>query len=330
MQPKVAPSAVDLIHNSPCVELSRLIANTPGVSGRIVAKAEFLSPGLSKKDRIARQMMEDAKEEGRLKPGQTVLELTSGNTGTGLAIVCAVMGHPFIAVMSKGNSIERAKMMQALGAEVILVDQTPNSVPGQVSGADLQLVIEAAERICAERGAFRADQFRLPGNFRAHFLHTGPELVSQTNGAIDAFCDFVGSGGTFRGVAAYLKQHTAAKCYIVEPAGAALLREGATGQKFTSGPHRIQGGGYNMSAEELHISDAHVDGYITVTDEEAIQTARRLAREEGLLVGFSAGANVAAALQLLRGPLKGRTVACLLCDSGMKYLSTDLYHVSSL
>src|SRR5262245_50014171 len=152
-------------------------------------------------------MIEEAEAEGKLKPGQTVVELTSGNTGTGLSIVCAVKGYPFVAVMSKGNSTERARMMKAFGAEVVLVDQLPGSQPGQVSGGDLALVEEAAQRITKERNAFRADQFHLPGSSRAHFLHTVPEILRQADGKIDAFCDFVGTGSSFGGCAAAFKEH---------------------------------------------------------------------------------------------------------------------------
>src|SRR5438309_10455879 len=148
------PSAVEAIGRTPLVELSRL---TRGRGGRLLAKLEYLNPGFSKKDRIARQIVEDAEADGTLAPGHTVVELTSGNTGTGLAIVCAVKGHPFVAVMSRGNSPERARMMSALGAEVILVPQLPESQPGQVSGGDLALVEQVAQRIVAERSAFRAN-----------------------------------------------------------------------------------------------------------------------------------------------------------------------------
>src|SRR5262249_15574561 len=177
-------SVVDVIGGTPLVELSRITRN---LDGRIFAKLEYLNPGFSKKDRIARQMIEEAEVDGRLSPGQTVVELTSGNTGTGLAIVCAVKGYPFVAVMSKGNSVERARMMRALGAEVVLVDQLPGSTPGQVSGGDLERVEQEARRIVRERGAFRADQFNLLGNFRAHFQHTAPEILAQSEGKIDAF-----------------------------------------------------------------------------------------------------------------------------------------------
>ena len=164
-------SVLGAIGNTPLVELSRL---TRGLEGRILAKLEYLNPGFSKKDRIALQMIEEAEAEGRLQPGQTVVELTSGNTGTGLSIVCAVKGYPFVAVMSKGNSMERARMMKAFGAEVILIDQLPASKPGQVSGGDLALVEQAAQRITRERNAFRADQFHLESSARGHYLHTVP------------------------------------------------------------------------------------------------------------------------------------------------------------
>src|SRR5512147_1831941 len=147
----VLPSVLDAIGETPLVDLSRI---TRGIEGRILAKLEYLNPGFSKKDRIARQIVEDAEADGSLRPGQTVVELTSGNTGTGLAIVCAVKGYPFVAVMSRGNSPERARMMRALGAEVVLVEQLPESVPGQVSGGDLALVERETQRLVRERQAF--------------------------------------------------------------------------------------------------------------------------------------------------------------------------------
>jgi cysteine synthase A len=317
-QGKPFASALEAIGDTPLVELSRI---TRGLDGRILAKLEYLNPGLSKKDRVALQIIEDAEADGTLGPGQTVVELTSGNTGTGLAIVCAVKGRPFVAVMSRGNSAERARMMSALGAEVVLVDQLSDSKPGQVSGGDLDLVEGATQRIVAERRAFRADQFRLPGSMRAHYLHTGPEMLRQSSGRLDAFCDFVGTGGSFAGCAAAFKEHDPRiQCYVVEPEGAAIL----AGEPSTRPNHRIQGGGYSMSVLPL-LRREHVDGYLQVSDSEAIETARRLAREEGLFAGFSSGANVAAALELLRTSQRGKTIAVLLCDSGLKYLSTDLW-----
>ena len=311
-------SVIEAIGETPVVELSRL---TRGLEGRILAKLEYLNPGFSKKDRIARQIIEDAEAAGLLTAGATVVELTSGNTGTGLAIVCGIKGYRFVAVMSRGNSMERARMMSALGAEVVLVDQMPGSVPGQVSGGDLALVEEAAQRITAERGAFRADQFRQPGNFRAHYLHTGPEFMRQSAGTFQVFCDFAGTGGSFAGCAAAFKEHDPAiRCFVVEPEGAAVL----AGEPAANPGHRIQGGGYAMADLPL-LRPEHIDGYLKVSDEEAIRAARRLAREEGIFAGFSSGANVAAALRLLSTTHRGKTVAVLINDSGLKYLSTDLW-----
>jgi cysteine synthase len=312
------PSTIETIGNTTLVELSRL---TRGMDGRILAKMEYLNPGFSKKDRIARQIIEDAEAEGVLQPGQTIVELTSGNTGTGLAIVCGVKGYHFVAVMSRGNSMERARMMSALGAEVVLVDQLPGSQLGQVSGGDLALVEQVAQRIVFERKAFRADQFRLAGNFRAHYLHTGPEILRQSGGTIAAFCDFSGTGGSFAGCAAAFKEfNPEIKCFVIEPAGAAVL----SGEPLTYPNHRIQGGGYSMT-DLPQLRPEHIDGYLQVTDDEAVQIARRLAREEGVFAGFSSGANVAAALRLLETSFRGQSIAVLLCDSGLKYLSTDLW-----
>jgi cysteine synthase A len=297
------PSAVEAIGRTPLVELSRLAR---GTGGRILAKLEYLNPGLSKKDRIARQIVEDAEADGSLAPGQTVVELTSGNTGTGLAIVCAVKGHPFVAVMSRGNSEERARMMRALGAQVVLVDQAPESRPGEVSGRDLELVEAEAQRIARERSAFRVDQFRHAGNFRAHYLHTGPEILEQTGGAFDAFCDFAGTGGTFAGcAAAFRERNPAISCYLVEP---------------DNPRHRIQGGGYSMPDLPM-LGRARPDGVLVVSDAEAIEAARLLARQEGIFAGFSTGANIAAALRVAAG----KTVVTIVNDSGLKYLSTDLW-----
>ncbi len=309
----------EAIGNTPLVALDSI---TRGLQGRILAKLEMLNPGFSKKDRPALQIIDDAEADGRLQSGQTVVELTSGNMGTGLAIVCGNRGYPFVAVMSKGNSAERARMMTALGAEVILVDQLPGSVQGQVSGGDLQCVEEVAERITRERHAFRADQFKLMGNLKSHYLHTGPELWSQSGGSISAFCDFVGSGGNYAGVAMYLKEQDAnIQCYVVEPEGAAA----ASGQVVTRPDHPIQGGGYSMAELEF-LRDVPVDGYLEVNGEEARDATRRLAREAGIFAGFSSGANLAAALKLLKGPLAGHTIGIMVCDSGLKYLSTDLWN----
>lgn len=315
---QVRTSVTEAIGNTPLVDLQRI---TRHLDGRILMKLEYLNPGSSKKDRAALRIIEEAEKTGTLSPGQTVLELTSGNMGTGLAIVCAVKGYPFIAVMSAGNSPERARMMRALGAEVILVPQCPGSRAGEVSGDDLQLVDEEATRLAKDRNAFRADQFGHLGNRIAHFDGTGNEIWKQSGGCITAFCDFAGSGGTFAGCAEFFKeQNPDIQCFIVEPKGAAALGGGTV----TTPEHPIQGGGYSM-AGLAQLDNVVPDGYLVVSSEEATDCARRLASEEGIFAGYSTGANLAAALQLLKGPLPGATIAIVACDSGMKYLSTDLW-----
>lgn len=313
----VGASVLDAIGRTPLVELSRIARD---LDGRILAKLDYLNPGGSKKDRIALRMIRDAEASGELAPGQPVVELTSGNTGTGLAIVCAVTGHPFVAVMSAGNSAERAQMMRALGAEVILVGQQEGSRDGHVSGDDLALVEAVASRTAREREAYRADQFHLVGNAAAH-EETAAEIWEQSGGEVDAVCEFVGTGGTLAGMARFLKaRDPSIACYAVEPAGAAVLG----GEPLTEPGHRIQGGGYSMPKLAL-LDVASVDGYLQVTDADAIDTARRLAREEGIFAGFSSGAVVRAAADLLAGPRAGSSIAVVLADSGMKYLSTDLW-----
>jgi len=224
-------------------------------------------------------------------------------------------------VMSKGNSPERARMMRALGAEVVLVDQASDSVPGQVSGEDLALVEAEAQRVTVQRGAFRADQFAHPGNAEAHFRTTGPELWADSGASLTAFADFAGSGGTYGGTIRALKQaNPSLHGYVVEPDGAAVL----AGQRAAHPGHPIQGGGYAMA--ELALLDPQlVDGYLSVSGSRAQDIARSLAREEGIFAGYSAGANVAAALDLLAGPEAGGCIAVIICDSGLKYLSTDLW-----
>jgi cysteine synthase A len=312
------PSAIETIGRTPLVALDRICA---GRDGRVLAKLEFMNPGFSKKDRAAREIIEAAEDDGSLAPGQTVVELTSGNMGTGLAIVCAIKGYPFVAVMSRGNSIERARMMEALGAEVVLVDQLPESKPGQVSGGDLALVEATTQRIVLERDAFRAGQFSHRGNPDAHYRHTGPEIWRQSDAGVTHFCDFAGSGGSFAGITRYLKQQDPEiGCYLVEPEGAAVL----AGESPRQPDHPIQGGGYSMP-ELAFLDDVPVDGCLRVSGQQARDAARLLARREGIFGGYSAGANLAAALQLLDGPARGGTVAILVCDSGLKYLSTDLW-----
>ena len=314
-------SILDVIGNTPSVWLDRLVQSRE-LNGRILAKLDYLNPGFSKKDRAALGIIRAALADGNLHPGQPVVELTSGNMGTGLAIVCAQLGHPFIAVMSRGNSPERARMMSALGAEVVLVDQAPGSRVGEVSGEDLARVEETAQRLTAERGAFRADQFNHPGNAHAHFETTGPELWSDSQGTLTAFADFAGSGGSFGGIIQALKRENPnLRGFVVEPEHAAVL----SGQAVSNPAHPIQGGGYAMQ-DLSQLRNAPVDGYLTVSGDTAREATRALALEEGIFAGFSSGANVAAALKLLDGPEQGGVVGILICDSGLKYLSTDLWN----
>ena len=320
MQEQPLNSVLDAMQHTPLVRLDRLTC-AYGVEGTILAKLDYLLPGSSKKDRAAKGVIEAAEASGQLHKGQTVVELTSGNMGTGLAIVCALKGYPFVAVMSQGNSPERARMMRALGAEVVLVAQSAGAVPGQVSGRDLALVEQIAQKVTGERGAFRADQFTLAGNWQAHFKTTGPEIYTQSGGQLSGFVDFIGSGGTYTGVTKALKQRDPEiKCYIVEPEGAAIL----AGHPITTTAHPIQGGGYAIENLDF-LADTPVDGYVQVSDAYVTSVTRDLATREGIFGGFSGGANVAAALQLLRHEMRGKTIAAVICDSGLKYLSTNLY-----
>ena len=238
-------------------------------------------------------MIEDAEAQGLLRPGQTVVELTSGNTGTGLAIVCAVKGYRFVAVMSGGNSVERARMMRGAGGRGGAGGPVPGvHARGKCPGGTWPGWSRRPSAWCAERSAFRADQFRLAGNFRAHYLHTGPEILEQAGCAIDGFCDFAGTGGSFAGCAAAFKERDpATRCYLVEPEGAAALSGGAV----THPSHPIQGGGYAMAEPEL---PGPRPGRRLPPGERRRGHRHRagLARTEGIFAGFSSGANVAAAL----------------------------------
>lgn len=317
---KLIENIYEAIGETPMLRLSRITKHY-GAEGNIFAKLEYLNPGFSKKDRPALHMIEEAEASGELKPGQTVIELTSGNTGTGLSIVCQAKGHPFIACMSEGNSLERARMMRALGAEVIIVPQAENSVKGQVSGEDLKLVEEMTVKLTRERNAFRADQFNLDSSYRVHLVHTAVEMLKQSDGKIDCFVDIVGSGGTFAGCAEKFKEYNKnIRCYIVEPANAAVY---AGKSLINEGRHKIQGCGYAMDLSK--VNKKLIDGYIQVTDEAVIQMTRDLAKLEGTFVGYSSGANVYAAIQLLKGKEKGKNIVLTLNDSGLKYLSTDLF-----
>ena len=314
----ICDSVLDAIGDTPLIDLRRLV---PANTGRILAKLELQNPGGSKKDRAALRIITEARESGQLLPGQPIVEMTSGNMGAGLAVVAAVLGHPFHAVMSRGNSPERAAMMSALGAHVHLVEQSPGAQPGEVGRGDVELVRRESVHIADQVGAFFVDQFNRPGNSNGHYFGTAAEIWQQTEGKFDAFCDFVGSGGSFAGCARYFNERNPSiKTYIVEPEGAAVLACGLA----VKPDHPIQGGGYAMT--ELPLLDGvKPDGFLTVSGNQARATARQLARQEGIFAGFSAGANIAAAQSLLAGPLRGATIVVLLCDTGLKYLSTDLW-----
>jgi cysteine synthase A len=290
---------------------------------RLLAKIESTNPGASIKDRIALKMVEAAERSGRLQPGGTIIEMTSGNTGTGLAIVCAVKGYRLIAVMSEGNSLERRRMLQALGATVELVPQVQGDHPGEVSGDDLAAVERRAAQLVQELGAYYADLFNNAANSAAHDEGTAEEIWQQTAGAVTAFVSTVGTGGTFVGTARGLKRHNGAvRAYAVEPAGAAVL----AGQPVHQPRHKIQGAGYGRPPGLWDPTLA--DGFFSVTDDEAIAGARALARREGIFAGFSSGANVHAALQLASRSAGG-VVVTTINDSGLKYLSTDLFPEAS-
>ncbi|MFH0296445.1 cysteine synthase family protein [Bradyrhizobium sp. 31Argb] len=304
-------SALDLIGRTPLVALDRVHSGP----GRIVAKAEFLQPGGSVKDRAAKAIVLAAREDGRLKPGMPVVEMTSGNMGAGLAVVCAALGHPFIATMSAGNSTARARMMEGLGARVVLVPQV-DGTPGQVTGADVAAAADVAAQIARDGGGYYVDQFNASEGIVAHETTTGPEILEQFGGPVDGWVAAVGTGCTFIGVARALKAaNPATLCAAVEPEGSEPL----AGKKVEKARHIVQGTGYGLVPP--HWDTGLMDLSLTVTDAEVEYWHRQLAVMEGLYVGYSAAANVCAAAKLLRsGRLKvDATVATVLCDTGLKY-----------
>jgi len=302
-------STLNLIHNTSLIFLEKISATLPG---KIYAKAEHLQPGGSVKDRAAYQIILDAYENGSLKKGQTVVEMTSGNMGAGLALVCRQFGNPFIAVMSEGNSPERRKILSAFGAEIILTKQVDGS-PGMVTGADITLAVEVAKDITQNRNAFYADQFNNASCIKAHFNHTGPEILRDLT-ETDVFIATVGSGGTFIGTSRYLKSvNSDIKCVVVEPEKAAILKTG----KVDDPKHIIQGTAYGLIPP--HWEEALADDFITVSDEEVMDMKKRLSTDQGLYVGYSAAANVIAAQKYLQNSEKALNIVTILCDSGYKY-----------
>ena len=302
-------STLNLIHNTSLIFLDKISATLPG---KIYAKAEHLQPGGSVKDRAAYQIILDAYENGSLKRGQTVVEMTSGNMGAGLALVCRQFGNPFVAVMSEGNSQERRRILNAFGAEIILTKQVDGSL-GMVTGADIALAVDVAKDIAQNRNAFYADQFNNPSCIEAHFNHTGPEILRNLPEA-DVFIASVGSGGTFIGTSKYLKSvNPAIKCIAVEPENSAILKTG----KVDNPKHIIQGTAYGLIPP--HWDESLVDDFITASDEEVRDMKRRLSTDQGLYVGYSAAANVIAAQKFFQDSEKASNIVTILCDSGYKY-----------
>jgi cysteine synthase A len=308
--PVSVEGALGLIGGTALVALRRVHRG----SGLLLAKAEFLNPGGSVKDRPALAAVQAARAAGLLRPGGPVVEMTSGNMGAGLAVVCAALGHPLLVTMSAGNSPKRAEMLRGLGAEVVLVPQVDGE-PGRVTGADVAAALEAAKALAAERGAFYVDQFNNLACIEAHRSRTGDEILQQTGGRLDAFVAMVGSGGTFIGVMRALKAHRLQiEGVAVEPLGAEIL----AGKPVVKARHLLQGGGYGL-VPALWQSEL-MDRALAVSDGEATEYRRRLAAEEGLYLGFSAAANVAAASRYLRERGAPAAVAVtILCDNGLKY-----------
>lgn len=307
----VTPNALGLIGGTPLVALRR-VHRGPGT---ILAKAEFVQPGGSIKDRPALRIIEDARASGRLAPRQPVVEMTSGNMGAGLAVVCNVFDHPLTVTMSEGNSPGRARMLEALGAEVILVPQVEGTA-GCVSGADIRAATDRAMEIAREKRAFYVDQFNNPSCVQAHESGTGPEIWAAAGDDLDAFVAAVGTGGTFVGVSRYLKsKNPATYCVGVEPQGAEVL----AGKRLDKPCHLLQGTGYGFVPPQW--DPKLVDSLLAVSDEEATRFRRALAEDEGLYVGFSSAANVCAAIKLLESGQLGAapTVVTILCDIGLKY-----------
>jgi cysteine synthase len=300
-----AQSALGLIGATPLVRLNRVV---PAGAATVLGKVESRNPGGSVKDRIALAMVEAAEREGLLKPGATIVEPTSGNTGIGLAVVCAVKGYRLVLTMPEDMSVERRKLLARLGAEFEL---TP-ALEG-MSGA-----VYAARELAESKGYFMPTQFENPANPEIHRRTTGPEILRDADGKVDALVAGVGTGGTVTGAGGYLKAELGAervRVIAVEPDRAAVL----SGERPR--PHGIQGIGAGF---QPGILDRDVlDEIIRVRDEDALEMAGRLAREEGLLVGISSGANVFAACRVAEQLGEGKTVVTMLCDTGERYLSVS-------
>ena len=306
MPAPVVDSVLDLVGETPVVKLRKL---SPEGGATIWGKAEHLNPGGSVKDRICLAMIEAAEAEGRLKSGDTIVEPTSGNTGIGLALVCARKGYKLVLTMPASMSLERRALLEAYGVEIVLTE--PERV---MEGA-----MEAARRVVAERGAFMPEQFSNPANPGVHTRNTGPELLHAFEGlAIDALVAAVGTGGTISGLGKLLKERNPeTRVIAVEPAASPVLIGGEPG------PTKIQGLNAGFIPENYHADI--VDDVIGVTDRAAWDTKLALAKEEGLLLGISAGANVWAAQQVAKALGPGKTVVTILCDTGERYFSLGAY-----
>jgi cysteine synthase A len=300
----VANSVTELIGNTPIVRLNHLTGEN---DAELFAKLEYFNPGGSVKDRIALSMIEAAERDGKLKPNDTIIEPTSGNTGIGLALVAAVKGYKAILVMPETMSIERRKLFKAYGAEVIL---TPGA-------QGIKASIARAQELAKEKGYFLPQQFKNPANPEAHYRTTGKEIAEAFD-SLDAFVAGVGTGGTLSGTGKALKEHFRnIKVVAVEPKGSPVLNGGK------GGPHKIQGIGTGFIPETL---DTEIyDEVVDVTNDQAFEYARLAGRKEGVLAGISGGAAIFAGIQVAKELGKGKKVVIILPDSGERYLSTPLY-----
>ncbi len=306
---KIYGSVAELIGNTPLVELKH-IEKKYNLEATILAKLEYLNPAGSVKDRIAKEMIEDAEKKGILKEGSTIIEPTSGNTGIGLAAIAAAKGYKLIIVLPETMSVERRNIIKAYGAEIVLTEGS-KGMPGAIAKAK-----ELSEEI---PNSFIAGQFVNPANPEAHRKTTGPEIWNDTDGKVDAFVAGVGTGGTVTGVGEYLKeQNPDIKVYAVEPASSPVLSEGK------SGAHKIQGIGAGFVPDILNTKI--YDEVIKVENEDAFALAKEIAKTEGVQVGISSGAALFAAIEWAKKPEnKGKTIVALLPDSGDRYYSTPLF-----
>ena len=299
----------DIIGGTPILKLSNYIENN-SLQANIYAKLEYFNPAGSVKDRIAKAMIDDAEQKGLLKPGSTIIEPTSGNTGIGLAAVAAARGYRIILTMPETMSVERRNLLKAYGAELVLTDGS-QGMKGAIAKAD-----ELASQI---EGSFIPGQFVNPANPAIHKATTGPEIWNDLDGKVDFFVAGIGTGGTITGVGEYLKsQNPDVKVIAVEPAGSPVLSQGK------AGPHKIQGIGAGFVPDTLNTSV--YDEIIPVENEDAFVTGREIARKEGVLVGISSGAALWAATQIAKRPENaGKNIVALLPDTGDRYLSTPLF-----